>query len=417
MDCREVRQQLSAYLDGELPPAAREGVEAHVAACRACRQELAALQATVRFVHALPRLTAPEGLEKRIAARLAEPAPVVVRRTWLRVLRPALIAAGIGVLVLVFSPDSQVGQAPRVPVEEKAAPPLVREEERPVVQMRAAEGPTERKDAEKAGAPAAVVADRDQAGQVETRKALAEAAAPAPRTPAEKLEAAPLAEPEAAVAFVREAKEREAKERAALARARAHAPAPDATQRASVVAAERSAPVMVAAAAPPEAKAAADKALAKADMKVEHKAAEAKTVEATVPDLARARRELSDAMRAAGVSATAAASDASPREVRFTCTASQYATLLGALGDKGWKLRTEDSAPRVQRRAAGGMVRAMEANGTPDTAIGAAAGAAAPGRGAAELAAAPKPAEALREKDASYNVTLRLVAAEAAATQ
>ncbi len=50
---------LSAYLDAQVTPAERRRIEAHLAACVACRQELASLRQTVALVQALPRLRVP----------------------------------------------------------------------------------------------------------------------------------------------------------------------------------------------------------------------------------------------------------------------------------------------------------------------------------------------------------------------
>src|SRR5215212_941917 len=46
---------LSAYVDGELPPSRSSRVEAHVAACEVCRETLEGLRATRALLAALPR--------------------------------------------------------------------------------------------------------------------------------------------------------------------------------------------------------------------------------------------------------------------------------------------------------------------------------------------------------------------------
>jgi len=45
MSCEEFGPMLTAYLDGELPPERRSGLEAHLAECDRCRRELAELTA------------------------------------------------------------------------------------------------------------------------------------------------------------------------------------------------------------------------------------------------------------------------------------------------------------------------------------------------------------------------------------
>ncbi len=50
---------LSAYLDAQVTPTERQQIEAHLATCPACREELASLRQTVALVHALPRVRVP----------------------------------------------------------------------------------------------------------------------------------------------------------------------------------------------------------------------------------------------------------------------------------------------------------------------------------------------------------------------
>ncbi|MGC8782707.1 MAG: anti-sigma factor family protein, partial [Anaerolineae bacterium] len=52
-------EELSAYLDGQVRPAERRRIEAHLAGCAACRRELASLRQTVALVRALPRVPVP----------------------------------------------------------------------------------------------------------------------------------------------------------------------------------------------------------------------------------------------------------------------------------------------------------------------------------------------------------------------
>jgi anti-sigma factor RsiW len=48
--CEVIQDDLSAYLDGELTPAAQEGVQAHIKACDPCRENFTQLNATNQFV-------------------------------------------------------------------------------------------------------------------------------------------------------------------------------------------------------------------------------------------------------------------------------------------------------------------------------------------------------------------------------
>ena len=57
--CREVRAQMSDYLDGELDPRAAAGVKRHVGWCPNCRRMLENLRRTVAGLGALRDLPTP----------------------------------------------------------------------------------------------------------------------------------------------------------------------------------------------------------------------------------------------------------------------------------------------------------------------------------------------------------------------
>ena len=54
MNCNEIKPELVAYLDGELPDAVRSQVEAHLQSCADCRAEREALAATLESIKDLP---------------------------------------------------------------------------------------------------------------------------------------------------------------------------------------------------------------------------------------------------------------------------------------------------------------------------------------------------------------------------
>jgi anti-sigma factor RsiW len=69
----------SEYLDGELAPAERRALEAHVLDCDDCRRDLASLSHTIDALHALPTESKPRLAESVIAAlRDEDPARSVV---------------------------------------------------------------------------------------------------------------------------------------------------------------------------------------------------------------------------------------------------------------------------------------------------------------------------------------------------
>ncbi|MEA3366900.1 MAG: zf-HC2 domain-containing protein, partial [Planctomycetota bacterium] len=131
MQCKQVREHLSAYLDRELTAELATAVRHHLASCPECRAMLEELRATADLLGRLPAQQAPEGLaddvmrevERRmLAPQAAGEAPMQERtlavrraRPWPRVLAVAAcvaLAAGIG-LVAFFGAH---------PFEQPAAP-------------------------------------------------------------------------------------------------------------------------------------------------------------------------------------------------------------------------------------------------------------------------------------------------------
>lgn len=83
-------ESLSALLDGELGGVERGDAQRHLAACEACRLELALVESAREKVRALPALEPPPRL---LSARL---------RRWGRVPSAAWITAGIVTVALAF---------------------------------------------------------------------------------------------------------------------------------------------------------------------------------------------------------------------------------------------------------------------------------------------------------------------------
>jgi hypothetical protein len=99
-DWESQRERLSAYLDGELAPAERAALDAHLRECEQCQRELAALLQTRALLRALPTPALP-----RDFSLPAQPAVVARRRAAPVWARPAqaigTIAAMIGLAFLI----------------------------------------------------------------------------------------------------------------------------------------------------------------------------------------------------------------------------------------------------------------------------------------------------------------------------
>ncbi|HUP21192.1 MAG TPA: zf-HC2 domain-containing protein [Gemmatimonadota bacterium] len=103
MTCPETRDRLSAYVDGELPPAEAEALGAHLAACAACARAERSERALLDRVAAGGRTVAPEALRRRVEAIVAGSREGGSRRG-LRWALPLAAAAGAAALLLFFPP-------------------------------------------------------------------------------------------------------------------------------------------------------------------------------------------------------------------------------------------------------------------------------------------------------------------------
>jgi anti-sigma factor RsiW len=106
MSCT-VENDLTAYLDGELPPEAATRVKAHLAGCEDCRATERMLQRTVSSLRALPAFEPSRGLRRRVLAEV-EALPASAWAGWRSWLRPgrlvpsgAALAAAAAVAVVV----------------------------------------------------------------------------------------------------------------------------------------------------------------------------------------------------------------------------------------------------------------------------------------------------------------------------
>lgn len=70
MTCARTRSRLSAYLDGDLHPAAARTVAAHLESCPACARHRESLRAAIGMLADLPVLSPSEGIAPRVFDRL-----------------------------------------------------------------------------------------------------------------------------------------------------------------------------------------------------------------------------------------------------------------------------------------------------------------------------------------------------------
>ncbi len=128
MTCVDVRDNLSAYLDGELEREQAAAVESHLAGCEGCRAELESLRRVTETLHALPHRAAPAEIEREVVgqierdALLTRPALPRRRRFALPIFAGAALAAALLVAVGLYIRYSGVQRevGPVVSMTEKA---------------------------------------------------------------------------------------------------------------------------------------------------------------------------------------------------------------------------------------------------------------------------------------------------------
>ena len=106
MNCLEISQHLSAYLDDELEPEFIGRVKEHLAACETCRSELAALRRLTETVRALPRESAPPDIQSEVVAYierdmlLRRDEPARAAASWRKALGAVALAAASAVIAV-----------------------------------------------------------------------------------------------------------------------------------------------------------------------------------------------------------------------------------------------------------------------------------------------------------------------------
>jgi len=124
MSCRDIRETISACVDGEASPGEAASVREHLASCERCRtleRQMRALGAGVRQV----RGRVPDRFREEVFARLESEGALPKRRklfptAWRWAAVPLAAAAGLG-LFLLTSQEAVRGPAPPVSVQGPAA--------------------------------------------------------------------------------------------------------------------------------------------------------------------------------------------------------------------------------------------------------------------------------------------------------
>ncbi len=106
MKCRDLKELLSAYADGELSRTQREFVEEHLAGCAECRASLERYREVNREVGSLKEIPAQADIKGATMARIKGEQNVKPIRKWLRPVLAAVPLAAILIAVAILQPWS-----------------------------------------------------------------------------------------------------------------------------------------------------------------------------------------------------------------------------------------------------------------------------------------------------------------------
>ena len=70
MNCRELLELLSEYIEGELPPELRGEIECHVEECPQCKLVIDTLKLTIKLYNCLEPCTLPEKIKEEVLGKL-----------------------------------------------------------------------------------------------------------------------------------------------------------------------------------------------------------------------------------------------------------------------------------------------------------------------------------------------------------
>jgi anti-sigma factor RsiW len=104
-------EELTAYIDGELPAARRTEVEAHLGTCAECKSTEALLRRTVASMATLPEFVPSADTRRAVLAKV-DALPPPLKERLLALLRPSVLVPSMGLaaalaLVVYASRDSQ----------------------------------------------------------------------------------------------------------------------------------------------------------------------------------------------------------------------------------------------------------------------------------------------------------------------
>lgn len=99
MTCRNVRNKLSAYIDGELTGTEMLAIRSHLTHCPECEREERSQRAFKRLLGAMPCIEPPSGLEERLLSAIRQEQKAT--RSWWPQLKMASLTAGVAAVAML----------------------------------------------------------------------------------------------------------------------------------------------------------------------------------------------------------------------------------------------------------------------------------------------------------------------------
>ncbi|MBI4794019.1 MAG: zf-HC2 domain-containing protein [Deltaproteobacteria bacterium] len=124
MKCQDCQELFSLYLDGEIDPSSRSGVDAHLSTCRQCGMEWRAFKTTVAFLRDMPKAQVPPDFLAGIRQKIETQTPWQKFKTFLfrRGERQLAFATAFAMLVIGFATASLLQMMPYSPTGQDDQP-------------------------------------------------------------------------------------------------------------------------------------------------------------------------------------------------------------------------------------------------------------------------------------------------------
>lgn len=106
MNCKNVQQSLSAYLDQELPGSEMLRMRSHIHHCPMCQEELEVVRALKNLLASAPIVEPEEGFELRLKVRLAQEV-VSEKRATLKLSTLACVSLAAAAMTFLVLPSVQ----------------------------------------------------------------------------------------------------------------------------------------------------------------------------------------------------------------------------------------------------------------------------------------------------------------------